>query len=159
MIELGNFIKFLEENNLVNFTKLEDNEEGFITRFKIQKYVYLAKQLKLDVIYDHGMYLYGPYSRTLAKDYYDLARNPKNYKKSNNMQLGKFDEKKFLTMVKSKDIGWLEISTTMISLNRLFKNKNKLIENIKSLKGNFDEKFMATVLDDLKKLKMVKLDA
>ena len=76
---LANFVRFLEDNNLVRFDVRGDGDERFSNRFKIQKCVFLAQKMGYDMQYRYGIYHYGPYSKTLADDYYHLARNKSEY--------------------------------------------------------------------------------
>jgi uncharacterized protein YwgA len=50
-------------------TKIESVDD----RKRIQKAIYISQLSGLDLGYRYGWYLMGPYSRTLAKDYYELA--------------------------------------------------------------------------------------
>ena len=60
---LAPFVKWLEKGALVNFDRVtDDTDDGFATRFKIQKYVFIAQQLGLDTNYEYSRYRYGPYS-------------------------------------------------------------------------------------------------
>ncbi len=69
MKELLAFIKFLRDNNIMSF-----NPENPTHRMKLQKYVFIAKFLGLNVPYEYNMYMHGPYSRKLAEDYYKLMK-------------------------------------------------------------------------------------
>jgi Uncharacterized conserved protein len=53
---------------------LSDGDDGLDTRIRIQKVVYFLKRLGLDLGYEFTLYYHGPYSPTLANDYYLLAR-------------------------------------------------------------------------------------
>ena len=154
---LANFIRFLETNGLVTFDILGDGEEEFVNRFKIQKYVYLAKRFGLDVPYMHGMYLRGPYSKTLAKAYYGIANNPQEYGRADGSLDEGFDGEGFLNAVYSKEKDWLEVAATLIDRNGQFKDRNGLVENVMLFKEKFGRKFMFQVLDDLEKVGLVKL--
>jgi uncharacterized protein YwgA len=45
-------------------------DHNYETRFLLQKLTYIAKSLGMDVSYDFGLYLNGPYCPSLADDYY-----------------------------------------------------------------------------------------
>ena len=46
-ITLANFIKFLENNDLMQFDIIGDGDERFSNRFRIQKCVFLAREMGL----------------------------------------------------------------------------------------------------------------
>lgn len=148
---LASFIDLLENRNLVNFDILGDTDKHFENRFKIQKYVYLARYFGLDVGYDYSLYLHGPYSRDLAEDYYNLAMNhvfgialPAS-----------FDKEGFLNFVNGMDNHWLEASSTLISLNKAFKDKTSLVRRITNMKPHIPIETINAALNELEKRKLV----
>jgi uncharacterized protein YwgA len=152
----GSFIKFLENNHLLMFNVLEDNEKSFVNRLKIQKYTYLAKYYGLDLGYSHSMYKRGPYSPSLAITYYDLAKNPKSYEIEAKKSLPKsFDATDFLSLVKGKDVAWLEIATTILDQKERFNNETELVKHVELIKCDYKLSFIKSVLKDLKSKKLV----
>lgn len=69
------FIKFLRDNNIMNF-----NPNNLAHRMKLQKYVFIANFLGLNAPYVYNKYMHGPYSEELAEDYYKLMKMYKDVK-------------------------------------------------------------------------------
>jgi len=141
---LPTFIKFLEDNRLLNF-----NEFRFNTRLKIQKYVYLSRRFGLDLGYDYSMYRYGPYSPSLADAYYELAENTEQASRHNVPLPGSFDQEGFLRLVDGKSDGWLEVAATLADLRGRFADDATLVTHVESIKCNYTMDFIGTVLRDL----------
>ena len=120
---LQNFIIILKKNIdfCFDIKKFED-------RIKLQKYVFIAKFFGLKHSYKYNMYIRGPYSSNLADDYYELEKN-ENDPVSDYLDLNIED---FSSLVKDKEVEWLESATTMLSLYSNYKS------NYKSLLGNTD---------------------
>lgn len=66
---MASFIKFLEGEELLKFDIVRDSEE----------YAYIAQRCGLETPYKHSIYLYGPYSKTLASHYEDMIEDPRLY--------------------------------------------------------------------------------
>jgi len=67
---LNNLITFLKA--LENTIRYEFNISTFEDRLRLQKIVYIAKHFGIDLGYSYNLYLRGPYSPELARDYYTL---------------------------------------------------------------------------------------
>lgn len=111
---LESFLKWMEKEGLAdpsNITK--DDNDGFNTRFRIQKCVFVAQRLGLDRTYRYNLYLHGPYSPSLSQDYYKAA----------NGEIGdddggadlEFDREAVLKIMGNGD-DWLELATTLVDL-------------------------------------------
>ena len=138
---LASFIKFLEEENLLDFSKL-----NFNTRLKIQKYVYISKSFGREWRYDYNMYIHGPYSRDLAEDYFKLHENPEPV--TSNMPES-FMEKEFTNLVYGKRGKWLNVATTLIDQKELFDDNKKLVSHVEAIKHRCSVRFIRSVLNDL----------
>ena len=68
MGKLVPFMKFLEKEAGFRF-----DIDKFDSRLKLQKYVFIGKNFKLPVKYHYSIYIRGPYSPTLADDYYEIT--------------------------------------------------------------------------------------
>lgn len=151
LVELKAFIKFLEDKCDFVF-----NINSFDHRIKLQKCVYIAKILGWDCPhYSYNIYMRGPYSPDLTSDYYAIANQ---YLGLDNYvsHLPKFDADRFAQTVGGKDIGWLEIATTLLSVyknNRQRMGHDELIafalERTKEIKANYGDSFITQVLSDL----------
>lgn len=154
--DISPFIKLLENKGLLTFDVLGDNEDNFINRLRIQKYVFLAKFYGLDFGYGHSMYKRGPYSPSLAMKYYELAENPKVYEKEAKHPLPKsFDSENFLNLVRSKDANWLEIASTLLEQKSRFDNENDLVKHVECIKCDYSLDYIKKVFKDLKSAKLV----
>ena len=153
---LASFIKFLEEKRLVKFDIDRDSDECFDNRVRLQKYVYIAQRFGLDLPYKHSMYLYGPYSKTLACHYYTMSRSPGLYGGASAELPSGFDREGFLRSVKD-DPKWLEIATTLIERNKEIAGRNELVENVGNIKYWATSERIAGVLDDLEAHGLVKI--
>ena len=145
---LEGFIRFLEDHSLVEFDVIGNGDKQFTNRLKLQKYAFLAKRLGMPFRYQHGLYLYGPYSSELAADYYALARTSGQYARSSAANLDGFRKDDFLKAIRN-DPYWLEIATTMIDRNESTKERTALVEKVCRIKSQFDEEFITGVLGDL----------
>ncbi len=158
LVELKAFLQFLRANCSFAF-----DVNRFDHRIRLQKYVFIARFLGWDNEYIYNLYVRGPYSPDLAKDYYslgDISVSLGDYRE----YLTDFDMGKFVQIISGKKIAWLEVGATMLSLY----NNNKdtitegdtasfLIARTKDIKSDYDEgDFIEQVFDDLAKYKLVK---
>jgi len=104
---LAAFIRFLNDRLGYDFNV----EKEFDKRFLLQKYVFLAKYLGLDLAYDYSLYMYGPYSKELADDYYELARQKVLPEASLPPE---FNADAFVSLVKDRDAKWLETAASIL---------------------------------------------
>ncbi|MGL6299004.1 MAG: hypothetical protein ACRC1M_07555 [Methanobacteriaceae archaeon] len=159
--KLINFIKFL--NNELGFSF---NIDIFNHRLKLQKYVFLAKVFGWNHNYDYSLYIRGPYSPELAEDYYKISTKKKvksldilsssNYSPSN-YSINELDlnTNGFITLVRDKNISYLEVATTMLSLYSAYTTKFKnnideLIEDTYSMKPNVSKNLINKVAYELR---------
>ena len=153
--QLAGFIKFLEGKGLVELNIVGDDDVHFINRLKLQKYTLLAKYFGMPFHYQHDIYIYGPYSRQLAKDYYSLAEeNRKQYDQTSKFLPDTFRETDFLNAVHN-DPDWLEVATTFVDRRERIKERNRLIESVCYTKSNFGEPFIMSVLADLERCGLI----
>ena len=153
---LKGFIKFLVDQGLVEFDIVGNGEKQFINRLKLQKYVFLAKRFGMPFNYRHGIYLYGPYSRKLAADYYALARDSGENDRTPAAIPDGFRKDDFMKSIRN-DPNWLEIATTLIGMNERIKGRTALIDRVCHIKHGFSEKFITGVLNDLEARALVSI--
>ena len=146
---LPRFIKYLESENLVEFDIIGEGDHHFWNRFRIQKYMFLAKYFGLETPYKHGINLYGPYSGTLTDDYYGLARDPERYRKARPELPRQFRSGQFLDFVRGRGDGWLEVSTTLLSKRKRIPQRDVLLQNTKKTKIGFTRGFIEETLRGL----------
>ena len=145
---LEGFIRFLEDQGLVEFDIVGNGDKRFTNRLKLQKYVFLAKHLGMPFRYPYGLYLYGPYSSELAADYYALARGSGKDGRASVTTPDGFRKDDFLKAIRN-DPKWLEIAVTIIDRNEHIKGRASLMEKVCRIKSGFNEKFITGVLSDL----------
>ena len=155
---LKGFIKFLVDQGLVEFDIVDNGEKQFINRLKLQKYAFLAKRLGMPFHYRHGIYLYGPYSRKLAADYYALARDSRQDDMSSAAIPDGFRKNDFMKAIRN-DPNWLEIATTIIGMNEYTKGRTALIEKVCRIKHGFGKEFIADALNDLESHGLISIRA
>jgi uncharacterized protein YwgA len=102
---LINLFKYLNVN--VDELKILDNRDN---RIVIQKVVYFAKKLDLGFTYEYNVFLHGPYSTELGRDYYSLTNEEVNY--TDKMVLEPYKIKKLLWL-KNQEPFFLEIASTL----------------------------------------------
>lgn len=155
---LAPLIKYLEKEGLVEFDVQGDGERHFWNRFRIQKYAFLAKRFGLDLPYEHGMYLYGPHSRSLTKEYYSLARNSERYAAARPELPENFRSADFLEFVGGRSNDWLEIATTLLSKRKRIAGRDVLVENTENTKMGFEREFIDQTLRDLEGEGLIQCD-
>lgn len=143
---LASFVSFLEDSNLIDFSVIQDeNDNGFVNRLRIQKYVYLAKYCGLDLGYSYTMYRYGPYSPDLTAAYYSLVDF--NYQ-AKDLPVT-FNAQEFVSLVSNKDENWLEIATTLLHQHKKVSDREALVRRVESIKCNYSTDYIRGVLTDL----------
>ncbi|RZN34949.1 MAG: hypothetical protein EFT35_08865 [Methanophagales archaeon ANME-1-THS] len=155
---LAAFVNILERSGIHKF-----NPEDFISRLRMQKYVYLARFFGFDLGYEYNLYLRGPYSPALAEDYYRLKE------KSERVDLsffGNFD--KFAKLVRGKDHRWLEIASTIHFIwenNRNCRERYRepckdlkafVINRTSDMKSHVGRPFIEGVFEELEKAALLK---
>ena len=116
---LVSFIRFLGERGLLGAEKVTAEGLDFGARLRIQKYTYLAGKLGLKHGYSYSLYRYGPYSPSLADDYYALAEDPAKLAAESGQRLaGELEQERFLRLVRGRGSSWLEVASTLVDLIR-----------------------------------------
>lgn len=156
---LAPFIKWLEERDLVNFAHVaDDTDDGFATRFKIQKYVFIAQQLGLGTNYEYSRYRYGPYSPELTREYYKLGEKPASYDAGSSVALpGRFRPAEFLETVAGRDDQWLEVATTLIDMRGQHGSPESLVDHVAWIKSMYPRRYAEQVLEDLRQTPISKV--
>ena len=155
MWKLSAFIRMLGNRNIHKF-----NPDDFISRLRLQKYVYLAKFFDIDLGYKYNLYLRGPYSPTLAEDYYNLTEMDKV---ADIISISNFGE--FAEFVRGKDHKWLEIASTILFIweNNMRKEwssgdklKTFIITRTSDIKSHAGRPFVERVFRELEKASLLK---
>ena len=114
-------------------TKGEANTENFSNRINVQKKIYLLQKLGLDMKYDFGWYLYGPYSQELTRDIYNKEAllgttndNPAKTKLPNKDEKILSQLNEILSNFKEEELNyWLELLASLQFLESKSKLKEK----------------------------------
>ena len=152
---LVNFIKFLEDKDLMRFEMIRDGDAQFSNRFRIQKYVLLAQRLGLKLPYEYDIYLYGPYSTQLTDDCRDLARDRTDYKQVDGRLDDSFDEDRFLRATRGKTKTWLEIASTLIDIRPHCADREQLLKQVGRIKDEPEPGYISKVLCELEELGLI----
>ncbi len=157
MWKLSAFIRMLGNRNIHKF-----NPDDFISRLRLQKYVYLAKFFDIDLGYKYNLYLRGPYSPTLAEDYYKLSEE--RLAGAMFREMANFDD--FADLVRGKDHKWLEIATTIIfifenNVRKEWLNEDELkafvINRTSDIKSRTGRPYVKRVFKELEHAGLLKL--
>ena len=143
---LASFVSFLEDSQLIDFNVIQDEDDnGFVNRLRMQKYVYLAKYYGLDLGYSYTMYRYGPYSPDLTSAYYNLAESDYTIQDLPTT----FKAPEFVNLVGDKDENWLEIATTLLHQAKKIPDREALVKRVESIKCSYPIEYIRGVLTDL----------
>jgi len=108
--------------------------KSFAFRLRVQHIIYFISTCKLDkdLNYSYPVYLSGPYSRDLSKDYFSISEKEFNNAKSITLNS---KLKNFIEYLNQKDNLWLEIASTLKSfIDYNGYRGNKTIERVMELK-------------------------
>lgn len=126
-------------------------------RIRMQKYVFLAKELGLDVEFDYNMYLHGPYSPALAETYYEGLADVRASEEA----LDGLDTRRFLRAVEDRSTWWLELASTLVSLSNRYSRygapdevERKAIARASELKDT-DAPTLRPIWDELRRHELV----
>jgi len=132
---LGAFINTLEERGIFHF-----DVNRFDSRLRLQKYIYLVEKFNVPLNYTYSLYIRGPYSPTLAVDYYHLPRDLI----SGSMEL----PESFLNLINRKSKRWLELASTICMLHTAGTTREDLIERLIKIKDS-SEAEINPILEEL----------
>lgn len=156
---LAAFVNILEKSAIHKF-----NPDDFISRLRLQKYVYLARFFGFDLDYKYNLYLRGPYSPDLAEGYYQLE--DRSEWADSSIPAIKFD--KFAKLVRGKDHRWLEIASTIHFIwesNRNWRErytepckdlKTFAINRTSDIKSHVGKRFIESVFKELENASLLK---
>jgi uncharacterized protein YwgA len=162
-MKLQDFICFLYNNKMINIHNLlEDDENGFINRLKLQKYVFLAQtSLQNDFGYEYNIYRNGPYSPDLTNYCYeglDLDRisSDTNEKKWTNYSA--FTDR-FLTLFKDKEPEWLEVAATLIDSTNYCEDEQESLSKVYAIKSMYSREYIDNIWNELKDKSLVQYES
>ena len=148
---LAQFLKWMEDEKLVSLDNITKNDnDGFRSRFRIQKCVFMAQQLGLDMDYSFNSYKHGPYSPALTQDYYKLT--DKEIRPDHNLNFG--EAVTCREIMANHDNNWLEVAATLIHASKREAKVDSLIEYVECIKYPYPKKYIQSVFDELRKTKL-----
>lgn len=107
--KLADFLKALYDASIIDF-----NKKRFNHRLKLQKYVFIAGKFGFKTNYNYSLYIHGPYSSSLADDYYAIT----DFKDREPLEL----DSRFVELVKNKSEEWLELASTIMMIKRRYRD-------------------------------------
>jgi uncharacterized protein YwgA len=155
-MQLLEFIRQLENKNLLKFDILGGSDESFNNRFRIQKLVFIAKYFGLVSEYNYRIYLHGPYSSQLADDYFNLAKHINSNNMNKEINDNRFDKEDFFDFVQNRDDEWLEACSTMLSLADVYSTKEVLLSKVCEIKAHIHEDKINQVFSELNSKGIIK---
>ena len=154
---LKQFLSFLEENGLLRIRDIpREDELGFEARRKAQKYVFFAPQFGLPLDYHYDGYMYGPDSSQLGDECFEIAESydPKAAVRTAPLP-ATFDSRRFLDLVRGRDLNWLDVATTLINVKPMVANNDELVDRVEQMKYKCPHTYVAGVLADLQRSRSV----
>ena len=142
--DLKDLIAYFEET-----LDWEFDVDEFDDRLKLQKLVYFARECGLDAPYNYNIYRYGPYSPSLAEDYYEIASRGNRRVGAAGLDTSKFEE-----IVGNRGNRWLEIAATIHKIKRKFERtkssdvRTKVIKRVSNMKEEPEDR-VASIYDEL----------
>jgi uncharacterized protein YwgA len=152
---LALFVKELEDNGIFKFSVRDNEDSNFYNRLRLQKYVYIVKYFGLDLGYSYNMYLHGPYSSSLADDYFSIEPFYPDYYDDSNKHLGNFGKSEFIDLIKDRSPDWLEAAATLLSLSEYFKDRDCLLTRTTNMKHHIPKKEIESILKELENKRLV----
>ncbi|KON28981.1 hypothetical protein AC482_07405 [miscellaneous Crenarchaeota group-15 archaeon DG-45] len=137
--QLAGFIRELGERAIFHF-----DISDFDSRVKLQKYVYLARNYGFNHEYKFNLYIRGPYSKELAKDYYSITDETVNYVRP------RLNED-FYRIINGKNTRWLELAATycMIRENNPNLDNDILVRYVRMAKDYARSEEVLKIIRDL----------
>lgn len=149
------FLRLLYDNGLIDCGG-NPRASDLKTRIKIQKFVYFAQScFGMSFDYRHTLYIYGPYSPTLANDYFRI-RDIKDVPPGEPDSWARVEE--FLDFAKGhNDVDWLEIASTLLYLHKTRGvAAERLAESAERIKYKFQASQIRGVCKELQRAGFVK---
>jgi uncharacterized protein YwgA len=130
-------------------------EENFLKRFRVQKAAYLLKYLGVRPFtsYDFSLYIHGPYSPDLAREYYsEKGEEPQVLKIDN-------DVLELLNWFMNHDERWLEIATSILMIYERYPKigSKEMLSILKLSKPGITREEFEKILSELRSKPQLKL--
>ena len=157
-------MKFIGIKSISDIKNPEEDDKSFEQRLRIQKIMFFVVNTKADtdLNYPYTVYLRGPYSPELSKDYSSISEdeynNSKNITEEDRLSLLHILD--LLQALKDKETIWLEIASVIRSLIDYNWNIEDAIERTIEMKENIlkrynkDPGYVKQVWQEMKKLNL-----
>ena len=135
---LACFVKALKDSRTLDF-----DVKRFDHRLKLQKFVYLARKCGFDLGYNYNLYVHGPYSARLARDYYALGD-------CTACPATKLNED-FTSLIRNKSKRWLELASTIVMVSERYDNADpdEIVDLVKMSKPQAKNDRLYDVISEL----------
>jgi len=136
----------------------KEDDKSFESRLRIQKIMYfiVSKKLDNDLDYSYSVYLRGPYSPDLSKDYFSISEN--EFENTEDLLGESSLLRTWIEQLNKKDSLWLEIASTLRSFMNVSYDEKKAIERVTEFKEEIlnaekkDHTYVEKVLKEMKDL-------
>jgi uncharacterized protein YwgA len=114
----------------------EEDDKSFELRLRIQKIMYflISEKLDKDLNYSYSVYLRGPYSPDLSKDYFNIS--DEEFRTTEDVLGENSQLRTRIEQLNEKDTLWLEIASTLKMLKDSNWPDKKAIERVIEMKHN-----------------------
>jgi len=114
----------------------EEDDKSFERRLRIQKIMYfiVSKKLDSDLNYKYSVYLRGPYSPDLSKDYFGISEN--EFENTEDVLDENSPLRSWINQLNEKDSLWLEIASTLKMLKDSNWTDKEAIDRVIEMKHN-----------------------
>jgi len=114
----------------------EEDDKSFERRLRIQKIMYfiVSKKLDSDLNYSYSVYLRGPYSPDLSKDYFSISEN--EFENTKNVLDENPKLEALVEFLNKEDSLWLEIASTLKMLKDSNWTDKEAIDRVIEMKHN-----------------------
>ena len=146
---LLSLLRALVDAGILGASVMDDvkDPERFDARFKVQKYVYLARFFGYDTGHTFNLYMRGPYSPDLADDYYDATTADLDRAEPARL------DPRYVELLRAhrNDEEWLEIASTvaMFHEDEPGLRGDELIGAVRRLKPWASEDYVSAVAQEL----------
>jgi len=132
-----------------------EDHKSFELRLRIQKIMFFLNRNNLDgdLNYSYSIYLRGPYSPDLAKDYFTITED--EFNEAKNLFDNESLLKRTIEFLNKKDLLWLEVASTLRYLIDGGYEKDEAIDRVMELKdyilkeNNKDYNYVKGVLEEM----------
>jgi len=133
----------------------EEDDKSFERRLRIQKIMYfiVSKRLDSDLNYSYSVYLRGPYSPDLSKDYFSISEN--EFGNTEDVLGENSPLRPWIEQLNKKDSLWLEIASTLKMLKDSHYSDEEAVDRVIEMKHNIlnqknkDPSYVKLVLQEM----------